>query len=199
MWKYLPSKEFPLSCKCKYTAESCPEEVVLQCFTPVKLFGFSFVLVQGLLTALLSLFFPGFGMNQFLSEGFAGTEGHQHVMLGQTIILCFSVKVRSFLRILWITWEQGGIVFWNQYHRWIYYRRLRGRAGGCQYLFPCLLADLMKAQFGLPHVLSALLMCVCSFSFLSALKGTFSAWWCLCSSGWWDSKSRYWCVCVGYQ
>lgn len=75
-------------------------------------------------------------------------------------------------------------------------RRLRGRAGGCQYLFPCLLADLMKAQFGLPHVLSGLLMCVCSFSFLSALKGTFSAWWCLCSSGWWDSKSRYWCVCV---
>lgn len=90
------------------------------CNTSVKLLGFSFVLVQGLLTALLSLFFLGFGMNQFLSEGFAGTEGHYHVMLGQTIILCFSVKVRHFLRILWITWEQGGIVFWNQYHRWIY-------------------------------------------------------------------------------
>ena len=46
-------------------------------------------------------------------------------------------------------------------------------------------------------------MCFCSFSFPSDLEGTVSAEWfkvlmipSLCSSGWWESSSKYWSVCV---
>lgn len=44
---------------------------------------------------------------------------------------------------------------------------------------------------------------VCSFSFPFSLEEIFSAWCCrllitstLCFTGWWESESRYWSVCV---
>lgn len=61
-------------------------------------------------------------------------------------------------------------------------------------------ADLMKAR--ITEGFKCFLMCARSFSFPSAWDGTFAAWWCkvpitpgLCSSGWLESKSKYWSVC----
>ena len=72
--------------------------------------------------------------------------------------------------------------------------------------FVVLFADLIKAALGKPHGFWLFSWCVCSFSFPSVLQGMFSAVWLkdlitqnLCSSEWWESKSGYWSVCIGFQ
>ena len=56
----------------------------------------------------------------------------------------------------------------------------------------------------MPTVLLTCLMYVCSFSFLMVFDGTISPLGfkilitlSLCSTGWWESNSGYWSVCVG--
>jgi len=153
------------------------------CFALVKLFGLSYTKVRTLLCTHCAVYTTPLGL--CLSVLFFGWSSHfLRILLGLKHYGMTCLK-KIPLRHSWCLWNCNTLA--------------------CVIFSICAVcadfsADLTEAQLGYPKVWSAFLNSLWSFCFPSALVGTYLHRCCgahLCSSGWYESKSRN-CWCVGF-